>query len=78
MQTSLLLKSFVNKQKEELTETIKTLEEQEKRLSQVDIVRKELKAHIENLPDISRLPSDDSPLPSAGDLFNAKKELGLE
>ncbi|CAD5123352.1 DgyrCDS11710 [Dimorphilus gyrociliatus] len=76
--TSLLIKSFISKQKEQLTEATKKLDEQEKRLSHVDVVRKELKEHIENLPDISRLPSDDSPLPSAGDLFNAKKELGLE
>ena len=36
------------------------------------MVRKELKSHLENLPDLSKLPDVRgglAPLPSAGDLF---------
>ena len=32
-------------------------------------VKKELQAHLENLPDLTKLPSP-VPLPSAGDLFS--------
>ncbi|EDO27343.1 predicted protein, partial [Nematostella vectensis] len=42
------------------------------KLEKVTIVRKELKSHLDNLPDLSKLPDVDgglAPLPSAGDLF---------
>lgn len=38
----------------------------------VQLVRQELKSHLENLPDLTKLPDPAgglAPLPSAGDLF---------
>ena len=43
------------------------------KLEKVYLVREELKSHIQNLPDISKLPNVTggfAPLPSAGDLFS--------
>jgi len=44
------------------------LEEYQSKLEQVTNVREELRTHLNNLPDIMKLP-DPIPLPSAGDLF---------
>ncbi len=44
------------------------------------MVRKELKSHIQSLPDLSLLPNVHglAPLPAAGELFDAHKELGVD
>ena len=55
----------------ELT-TICTLQKYKAKLEKVALVRKELRAHLDNLPDLSLLPDVTgglAPLPSAGDLF---------
>lgn len=49
------------------------LQEYKQKLARVTQVRKELKSHIQSLPDLSLLPSVTgglAPLPSAGDLFS--------
>lgn len=48
------------------------LQEQKTKLVNVQKIRHELKAHLQNLPDLSKLPNVSGglvPLPSAGDLF---------
>ncbi|XP_031570374.1 regulation of nuclear pre-mRNA domain-containing protein 1B-like [Actinia tenebrosa] len=69
---SKMLSSFLALQKDKLAETEKRLEEFRAKLDKVTMVRKELKSHLDNLPDLSKLPDVDGglpPLPSAGDLF---------
>ncbi|EMP25191.1 Regulation of nuclear pre-mRNA domain-containing protein 1B [Chelonia mydas] len=47
--------------------------EYKQKLARVTQVRKELKSHIQSLPDLSLLPNVTgglAPLPSAGDLFS--------
>ena len=53
------------------------LQEYKNKLDRVAVVRKELKAHIQSLPDLTMLPDVTgglAPLPSAGDLFTGAKE----
>ncbi|KAL7636137.1 UNVERIFIED_CONTAM: hypothetical protein RMT77_012894 [Armadillidium vulgare] len=67
-----LLHDFISHQKDHLSQTEETLEEHRSKLNKVQKVRQELKAHLQNLPDISKLPNLGgglAPLPSAGDLF---------
>ena len=49
------------------------LQELRQKLAKVQKVENELRAHLQNLPDISKLPNIKTgglaPLPSAGDLF---------
>lgn len=48
-------------------------QEYKQKLARVTHVRKELKSHIQSLPDLSLLPNVTgglAPLPSAGDLFS--------
>ncbi len=48
-------------------------QEYKQKLARVTQVRKELKSHIQSLPDLSLLPNVTgglAPLPSAGDLFS--------
>lgn len=48
------------------------LQEYKAKQEKVQLVRQELKAHLENLPDLTKLPDLGgglAPLPSAGDLF---------
>jgi len=50
----------------------KKIEEFKQQLKRVAEVRNELKSHLQNLPDLTLLPSVTgglAPLPSAGDLF---------
>lgn len=50
-----------------------SLQEYKQKLARVTQVRKELKSHIQSLPDLSLLPNVTgglAPLPSAGDLFS--------
>ena len=68
-----LLADFVRQQRSLLQESEQKLVEYREKLARVSEVRKELKSHIQNLPDLRMLPSVTgglAPLPSAGDLFN--------
>lgn len=51
-----------------------TPQDHQGKLERVTVVREELKSHLANLPDISKLPMGAvgslAPLPSVGDLFN--------
>ncbi|XP_067904233.1 regulation of nuclear pre-mRNA domain-containing protein 1B isoform X1 [Heterodontus francisci] len=73
-QLARMLTEYINSQKEILGEKEKKLAEYKQKLAQVTQVRKELKSHIQNLPDLSLLPNVTgglAPLPSAGDLFSS-------
>lgn len=69
--------SFINAVmiKESLTSSCHhvVFQEYKQKLARVTQVRKELKSHIQSLPDLSLLPNVTgglAPLPSAGDLFS--------
>ncbi|XP_059384446.1 regulation of nuclear pre-mRNA domain-containing protein 1B-like isoform X2 [Carassius carassius] len=72
-QLARMLTEYIGSQREALSEREKKLEEYKQKLARVTQVRKELKSHIQSLPDLSLLPSVTgglAPLPSAGDLFS--------
>ncbi|KAM4033628.1 regulation of nuclear pre-mRNA domain-containing protein 1B isoform 1-T1 [Anomaloglossus baeobatrachus] len=72
-QLARMLMEYTQSQKEALTNKEKKLEEYKQKLARVTQVRKELKSHIQSLPDLSLLPNVTgglAPLPSAGDLFS--------
>ncbi|XP_076028148.1 regulation of nuclear pre-mRNA domain-containing protein 1B isoform X1 [Genypterus blacodes] len=72
-QLARMLSEYIGSQKEALVEREKKLEEYKMKLARVTQVRKELKSHIQSLPDLSLLPNVTgglAPLPSAGDLFS--------
>lgn len=72
-QLARMLTEYISSQREALTEREKKLEEYKQKLARVTQVRKELKSHIQSLPDLSLLPNVTgglAPLPSAGDLFS--------
>ena len=72
-QVARMLADFVRQQRSLLHESEQKLVEYREKLARVSEVRKELKSHIQNLPDLRMLPSVTgglAPLPSAGDLFN--------
>ncbi|KFW08667.1 Regulation of nuclear pre-mRNA domain-containing protein 1B, partial [Fulmarus glacialis] len=72
-QLARMLIEYTQNQKDVLTEKEKKLEEYKQKLARVTQVRKELKSHIQSLPDLSLLPNVTgglAPLPSAGDLFS--------
>ncbi|XP_045625450.2 regulation of nuclear pre-mRNA domain-containing protein 1B isoform X2 [Procambarus clarkii] len=68
-----MLHDYIAYQKDLLAQAEETLEEHRQKQGKVKKVREELKAHLQNLPDISKLPNIRmgglAPLPSAGDLF---------
>lgn len=68
-----LLEAFIWQQKKLLREAKKTLKEFQSKQEMVTAVKEELKSHLANLPDLSKLPmgtkSTLTPLPSVGDLF---------
>lgn len=69
---SKMLAAFIQLQKDKLAESEKKLQEYKAKQEKVQLVRQELKAHLENLPDLTKLPDLGgglAPLPSAGDLF---------
>ncbi|XP_055950126.1 regulation of nuclear pre-mRNA domain-containing protein 1B-like [Argiope bruennichi] len=69
---SKMLSSFTHAQRQVLAETERTVGELREQLKRVTLVRTELKSHLQNLPDLTLLPSVTgglAPLPSAGDLF---------
>lgn len=70
---SKILGDFTRAQRDRVTATEKKVEEFKEQLKRVSQVRNELKSHLQNLPDLTLLPSVTgglAPLPSAGDLFN--------
>ncbi|KAJ8259033.1 hypothetical protein COCON_G00180450 [Conger conger] len=72
-QLARMLTEYIHSQKEALSQREKKLEEYRQKLARVTQVRKELKSHIQSLPDLSLLPNVTgglAPLPSAGDLFS--------
>uniref|UniRef100_A0A8C5QF59 Regulation of nuclear pre-mRNA domain containing 1B n=1 Tax=Leptobrachium leishanense TaxID=445787 RepID=A0A8C5QF59_9ANUR len=72
-QLSKMLLEYTQLQKDALSNKEIRLEEYQHKLARVTQVRKELKSHIQSLPDLSLLPNVTgglAPLPSAGDLFS--------
>ncbi|XP_070266869.1 regulation of nuclear pre-mRNA domain-containing protein 1B-like [Myotis yumanensis] len=72
-QLARMLVKYTQNQKDVLSEKKKKLEEYKQKLARVTQVRKELKSHIQSLPDLSLLLNVTwglAPLPSAGDLFS--------
>ena len=65
----IMLATFIKNQSDYLIKSEEKLNEFKEKLKQVDQVKKQLKSHLSNLPDLRMLPS--IALPSAGDLFNA-------
>ena len=71
-----MLRNYIHAQKKTLNESGEKLVEYKKRLEKVDVMYKELKSHVQSLPDFTLLPSITgglAPLPSAGDLFSSDK-----
>lgn len=68
-----LLAAFMWQQKKLLKEAKKNLKDFQTKQEKVTAVKEELKSHLANLPDLSKLPmgskSSLTPLPSVGDLF---------
>lgn len=68
-----MLRDFAQAQRDLARQAEARLEEYNIKLQKIYAVKAEVKSHIENLPDVSRLPNATSglaPLPSAGDLFS--------
>lgn len=72
---STILTNYTQSQREALSVAEQKLGEYKEKLRKVTQVRNELKSHLQNLPDLSRLPSVTglAPLPSACDLFNVAR-----
>ena len=70
-----ILSNFTQNQRVALSAAEQKLTEYKEKLRKVVHVRNELKSHLQNLPDLSRLPSVTglAPLPSACDLFNVAR-----
>lgn len=72
-QVSQMLANYTFHQRELMSLAEQKLEEHRDKLRKVTHVRNELKSHLQNLPDLTLLPSVTgglAPLPSAGDLFS--------
>ncbi|XP_022829982.1 regulation of nuclear pre-mRNA domain-containing protein 1B [Spodoptera litura] len=68
-----MLRDFAQAQRDLAKQAEARLEEYNIKLQKIYAVKAEVKSHIENLPDVSRLPDVTgglAPLPSAGDLFS--------
>lgn len=69
-----MLRDFLQAQQDLLEQAERRLEEFNDKLQKVNAVRKELKNHLQKLPDLTQLPDVTggllAPLPSAGDLFS--------
>lgn len=75
-QISIQLAAYHRFQKQQLQETEKELNDYRQRLKKVSQVKEELKSHLQNLPDLTLLPSVTgglAPLPTPNDLFTANK-----
>jgi len=71
-----MLRNFITSQKDALVDSEKKFQEYSVRLEKVEAVHKELKSHVQSLPDLTLLPDVTAglaPLPSAGDLFTPDK-----
>ena len=69
-----MLRSYIIAQKSALSESETKLQEYRSRLEKVDGIHRELKSHVQSLPDLTLLPDVTGglkPLPSAGDLFSS-------
>uniref|UniRef100_A0A182J4F4 CID domain-containing protein n=1 Tax=Anopheles atroparvus TaxID=41427 RepID=A0A182J4F4_ANOAO len=68
-----MLKDFQREQQDLLLQAENRLEEYQNKLAKIKEVQKEVRNHMNNLPDLTALPDVTgglAPLPSAGDLFN--------
>lgn len=68
-----MLKDFQREQQELLAQAEQRLEEYQSKLTKIKEVQREVRNHMNNLPDLTALPDVTgglAPLPSAGDLFN--------
>lgn len=68
-----MLKDFQREQQELLAQAEQRLQEYQSKLSKIKEVQREVRSHMNNLPDLTTLPDVTgglAPLPSAGDLFN--------
>ena len=72
-QTALLLGAFVRQQLNEIDNDQKAIEDWQKKLKQVQLVKSELETHLDSLPDLATIDqvAELTPLPSAGDLFSS-------
>lgn len=68
-----MLTDYTTMQKYQLSSTETKIEEYETKLEKVKAVKQELQSHLENLPDLTKLPNP-VPLPSAGDLFASSRK----
>lgn len=71
-QVSKMLNNFTHSQRELLAHAERKIDEFKEQLKRISQVHSELKSHLQNLPDLTLLPSVTGglpPLPSAGDLF---------
>uniref|UniRef100_A0A182M011 CID domain-containing protein n=1 Tax=Anopheles culicifacies TaxID=139723 RepID=A0A182M011_9DIPT len=69
-----MLRDFLREQQELQQQAENRLVEYQNKLSKIKEVQKEVRNHMNNLPDLTSLPDVTgglAPLPSAGDLFNA-------
>uniref|UniRef100_A0A182N7Y2 CID domain-containing protein n=1 Tax=Anopheles dirus TaxID=7168 RepID=A0A182N7Y2_9DIPT len=69
-----MLKDFLREQQELQQQVENRLVEYQNKLSKIKEVQREVRNHMNNLPDLTSLPDVTgglAPLPSAGDLFNA-------
>eukprot|EP00111_Clytia_hemisphaerica_P020779 TCONS_00061282-protein len=71
-QTRKMLLDYTTMQRYQISQTENKIDEYLGKLEKVKAVRKELKLHLQNLPDLTKLPSP-VPLPSAGDLFATRR-----
>lgn len=67
----IMLATFIKNQSDRLKSSEGELNELKEKVKEVEQVKKQLKSHLSNLPDLRMLPS--IALPSAGDLFNAAR-----
>lgn len=70
---AVMLKDFHAEQRDLLSQAEQRLQEYSGKLNKVKEVQREIRGHLQNLPDLTQLPDVTgglAPLPSAGDLFN--------
>lgn len=72
---AVMLKDYLHEQRGLLQQAEQRLDEYSKKLSKIKGVQREIRNHLQNLPDLKQLPDVTgglAPLPSAGDLFNIR------
>ena len=72
-QAALMLAAFIRQRKQEIESGQSQIEEWQKKLENVKLVKHELQKHLQNLPDLTSIEeaAELTPLPSAGDLFSS-------